>query len=531
MRQPPAKNVTLMPGKSNEQEIVLETNRGHDDACSLQVEPVVLEKNGIVDRLNRMVAGLAVLEEMLSFPDPVGQLRAFYDSLNDDGRLVNLKSLALAQRDELLNDVDAANQLHAFRVFLDADERLANLKCLAAEQRQGLDIFDVLQIHHLEYVHSNFLAWLLDPRQSHGIESHFLRNFLSRTVEAAQQQVVCTMSPDRIHSTDWSETEVLREWRYIDILILNRKEGFVCAIENKIWAEEGFGEDGKSQLAWYRETLESVFPDFDRHLVFLSPRGIDSKSETERKFWVPEDYVAIQHLIVETIRENSDRASPEVQWFLAQYEATLRRNIVTESSEVGELARQIYLEHREVIELISRHKPDYSAEIRQILKEAISQQDGWLIDTESGSYVRFRSSRWDRFESMRTGTGWAASPALMLFEFYCPTNPTGTGGAALTLSPGTDEAVRRQLYETARQNPRLFKPRHSSLQDGHTMLDEYRWNLLEESDLGARWADGTARAKLMEWVKRYAEEEFPGIDDAIVQCLESFENVESDQAS
>ena len=130
--------------------------------------------------------------------------------------------------------------------------------------------------------------------------------------------------------------------------------------------------------------------------MFLSPRGIDSKSETKRKFWVPEDYVAIQHLIVETIRENSDRASPEVQWFLAQYEATLRRNIVTESSKVGELARQIYLEHREVIELISRHKPDYSAEIRQILKEAISQQDGWLIDTESGSYVRFRSSRWDR---------------------------------------------------------------------------------------------------------------------------------------
>ena len=343
------------------------------------------------------------------------------------------------------------------------------------------------------------------------------------------------MSPVKIHSADWSETEVRREWRYIDILILNRKEGFVCAIENKIRADEGFGEDGKSQLTRYRETLESEFPDFDRHLVFLSPRGMDSKSETERQFWVPEDYVAIQHLIVETIRENSDRASPEVQWFLAQYEATLRRNIVTESStessEVGELARQIYLEHREVIELISRHKPDYTGDIKQTLKEAISQQDGWLLDVEGGNYVRFRSARWDRFDSMRTGTGWGANSALLLFEFYCPTDPAGTSGVALTLGPGTDEAVRRQLYETAKQNPRLFKPRQSSLQAGHTMLDEYRQNLLEESDLGARWADGTARAKLMDWVKRYAEDEFPAIDDAIVRCLESFENGEFAQVS
>ena len=515
-----------MPGKANEQEFVCETTQGSDTACGLQVEPPISENNGIVDRLNRIVTDFAALEELLSVPEPVGQLRAFRDSLNGDGRLDKLKALALAQRDELQNDISPVDQLYAFRAFLDGDERLAKLKCLAAEQRRDLDIFDVLKIHHREYVHSNFLAWLLDPRQSHGVESHFLRNFLSRTVEAAQQQAICTMSPDRIHSVDWSETEVRREWSNIDILILNRRAGFVCAIENKVWADEGFGEDDKSQLARYRETMESEFPDFDRHLVFLSPRGTETKSETEKKFWVPEDYVTIQQLIMETLRENSDRASPEVQWFLAQYEATLRRNIVTESIEVGELARQTYLEHREVIELLSRHKPDYAAEIRQILKEAISQQDGWLLDTESGSYVRFRSSRWDRFESMRTGRGWASSPALLLFEFYCPTNPTGTGGAALTLSPGTDEAVRRQLYETARQTPRLFKPRHSSLQGGHTMLDEYRWNLLEESDLGARWADGTAQEKLKEWVKRYAEDEFPAIDDAIVQCLESFENGE-----
>ena len=55
---------------------------------------------------------------------------------------------------------------------------------------------------------------------------------------------------------------MLREWNYIDILVLNREARFVCAIENKINADEGFDEDGRSQLSRYRETLAREFPDF-----------------------------------------------------------------------------------------------------------------------------------------------------------------------------------------------------------------------------------------------------------------------------
>ena len=397
---------------------------------------------------------------------------------------------------------------------------MAKLKYLAADQRRDLDIFDVLQIHEMESVHSNFLAWLLNPQQNHALGSHFLQNFLSRTVKGAQEQGIPAVPPNRIHTIDWSETEVLREWHYMDILILNRKAGFVCAVENKIRADEGFGEAGESQLTRYRETLDREFPEFNSHLVFLSPLGMDSRSETERRHWVTEDYLTIQQLVVETLRENAGRAIPEVQWFLTQYETTLRRNIVPENTKVGELARQIYLEHREAIELLNQHRPNYAADIKQILKEAISRQDGWLLDEESGAYVRFRPSNWDRFESLKTGTGWGESTALLLFEFYCPSSPVGTTGTALTLGPGTDEAVRRRLFETARQDPRVFKPRHSSLQDGFTLLDEYSQNPLDDSDLGTKWADGATRDKLMEWVKRFAETDFPIIDEAIVRCLE-----------
>ena len=289
----------------------------------------------------------------------------------------------LARLEELLYAVNPINQLSAFRDFLASDARFAKLKRLVADRRRDLDIFDVLHIHGQESVHSYFLAWLLNPQQNHAAGSYFLKSFLCRTITAAQERNIPTAPLDRVHTIDWSETEVRREWRYIDILILNKKAGFVCAIENKVWSDESIGEDGKSQLAWYRETLDKEFPCFDRHHVFLSPSGMESKDETERKFWVPEDYSAIQQLVVETIRENAAKLSPEVKWFLTQYETTLRRNIVPEDSEIAKLAREIYLEHREAIELINRHKPDYAADIKQILKEAISQQEGWILDHEN----------------------------------------------------------------------------------------------------------------------------------------------------
>ena len=119
---------------------------------------------------------------------------------------------------------------------------------------------------------------------------------------------------------------------------------------------------------------------------------MDSRSETERRHWVTEDYTTIRQLALQTLEDTTGKASPEVQWFLTQYETTLRRNIVPNDSEIGELARQIYLEHREAIELINSYKPNYAADIKQILKEAISQQDGWVLDEEGGAYVRFRSS-------------------------------------------------------------------------------------------------------------------------------------------
>ena len=115
-----------------------------------------------------------------------------------------------------------------------------------------------------------------------------------------------------------------------------------------------------------------------------------------------------------------------------------------------------------------------------------------------------------------------------MFEFYCPSDPVATAGPALVLGPGSDEAVRQRLFEAARQEPGKFNLRLASLRDGFTRLHEGNRNLLVDSDLSAKWGDGSTRDKLIAWVKRFAESVFPDINATVVQCVEEFENAASE---
>ncbi len=47
----------------------------------------------------------------------------------------------------------------------------------------GVNIFDVLKVSRAEIRHSNMLAWLLDPKESHGFGTAFLDGFLKRVCQ------------------------------------------------------------------------------------------------------------------------------------------------------------------------------------------------------------------------------------------------------------------------------------------------------------------------------------------------------------
>ena len=63
------------------------------------------------------------------------------------------------------------------------------------DQLAGFNLFDVLGIWHRELQHSWVIAWLLDPRGSHGLGGYFLRAFLSLAAKEARKRGIPAPTP------------------------------------------------------------------------------------------------------------------------------------------------------------------------------------------------------------------------------------------------------------------------------------------------------------------------------------------------
>ena len=193
-------------------------------------------------------------------------------------------------------------------------------------------------------------------------------------------------------------------------------------------------------------------------------------------------------------------------------------------TSLSQLARKVYLEHREAIDLIWNNGPDWVAEAKPWLREAIAQQSGWLLDSENEktNYIRFRAEAWDRHDAAQTEGGWSlTSNTLLRFGFkFVDYNPY----LRLALSPKneTNDVLRHKLFEAVRQKPRLFKPAVQSLPDDWVYLHESEY-ILDDSDFGVGWDDGTTRAKLEKWIDDFAAHEFPAMNEVIVGCLEEID--------
>ncbi len=90
------------------------------------------------------------------------------------------------------------------------------------------NIFEILRISKKEIRHSNFLSWLLDPNESHKLGDVFLKRFL-REVASSER---FNLDQADIEGMDFSNAEIRRKWRHIDILIV-LSDTVVC-VENKV---------------------------------------------------------------------------------------------------------------------------------------------------------------------------------------------------------------------------------------------------------------------------------------------------------
>lgn len=224
----------------------------------------------------------------------------------------------------------------------------------------------VMNVERMEIKHSAILAWLLDPTETHNLGDRFLRYFLAEALRensntTRSAETAATEKPINsieILTSDLSKALVYREWRNIDILIVEENYEWFFIIENKIESKQH-----SDQLNKYMADVTNnhryltgnkgrkIFNDETKiQGIYLTLDGEDSENEK---------FVSLSHAtipdILEPILANQTTKIPRnVREFIRYYMEIV--NDMTGSSDVEQrmqqLAKKLYKENRKVIDYI-----------------------------------------------------------------------------------------------------------------------------------------------------------------------------------
>ena len=261
------------------------------------------------------------------------------------------------------NPSDASNREDALHVLRTAP-KLKRLEGLLAE----FNLFDMLGIARSELQHSRVVAWLLDPRGSHGLGDLFLRGFLRGVAKSADTFGIHAITVSDIDSWNFSQAKVFLEHHNIDILLIVEGSRIVCLIENKVGSDEH-----SDQLSRYLKTVTRTYSNLRPLPVFLTPEGVQPTKERDAKRYVPVGYGLIADLLESIFRSRGTGIEQRVADFLKQYELTLRRRVLSTPSDIDRLAYEIYNDHKKAIDLIFKARSKRTTVDWGIIEETVKQ--------------------------------------------------------------------------------------------------------------------------------------------------------------
>ena len=312
----------------------------------------------------------------------------------------------------------------------------------------------VMGMTRMEIRHSAILAWLLNPKETHGLGDRFLKAFISEALRDHNAEML--PSALQVSQADMTDTEVRREWRQIDILLISPRNGWIFIIENKVDSRQR-----KNQLKDYFELVESVF---DSHQPSLK-RGIfltlwDEAPQDDR--YAPIQYGAVCGILEQLSRPSLHALKHEVATFVDHYLEVVKEivGMSEERKELEQLAKQLYRDHGPILDFIFEHgkATDFSQACEAVFGEDLS--NGEIIEVDGHGFVFHRSNprqfsflplTW--FEAFGDGesnwpgceTWWLGKPVIMWIQLIGNDGKKGKIQLVAEVGPVEDHQARREL--------------------------------------------------------------------------------------
>lgn len=238
------------------------------------------------------------------------------------------------------SDADARAALQALIIENPELERLEALL-------QRFNIFEALGVVRQEIRHSDFLAFVLDPSQTHSLGDLFAKRLLQLALTSSPE-ASWQVSPIEVALWDLGQLEVQRERHNIDILLTDEPNRLAVIVENKI--DSGEHSD---QLDRYWRVIQQERPGWRILGLFVTPEG-DPPSHDG---YLAVGYEQIGRLVEDLIESRADAIQADMRTLMTHYTQMLRRHVVS-NSDVAQLCREIYRKHQRALDLIFEHRPD-----------------------------------------------------------------------------------------------------------------------------------------------------------------------------
>lgn len=193
----------------------------------------------------------------------------------------------------------------------------------------NFNIFEVLNISHLEIKHSDVLAYLFNNKESHNLKDTFLKEFIYEVEAATNIDLNLTL--------DDSYT-VKREYAipngYVDLVLMSYKQRTIIIIENKIQSKER-----ENQLKKYKEHFKDKGANYK--LVFIYLTMNDEKASDDE--YISVNYTTVIKSLERVLRYKN--YSEKIEYFLEDYlEVLLKKYKLKSSADLINFRKTIHIE-------------------------------------------------------------------------------------------------------------------------------------------------------------------------------------------
>ena len=352
------------------------------------------------------------------------------------------------------------DDLLALEKFLLDNPELERIETLLGE----FNIFEALGAIKVELRHSEFLAFLMNPNQNHGLGDFFIKRLLQKAVAGKKTDSLPFTAID-LDIWNLEDIEIRREWHQIDILVLSETRQLAIIIENKIGTKEH-----SNQLQRYYKSVEQQFHDWKILGIYLTPDG-DIPSDNR---YLTLSYEVVCGLIENIIHSRKSTIGPDIHTLMQHYTVMLRRFILS-GSELEKLCLKIYHKHQRALDLLFEYRPDLQAELYDLLTQLIESTPGLTLDSSTKRYIRFFANDTD-IPLLQQGGGWTVSNRILIFELK---NLADRLGIYLIIGPGPQD-IREKLFELSKGKNSILKPSQKNI--GKSYQTIFHVGLLTKTD-------------------------------------------------